>query len=111
LTEGSLKYSWLLRIYVGEDDRFDGKPLYKEIVRFLRERGFSGATVFRGIYGFGKKSQLHSASVLRLSSDLPILIEVVESDEKIMGVLAEIKGMVKEGLVTLERIVIVKHEG
>ncbi len=101
----------LLRIYIGESDHIDGRPAYKEIVHFLKRHGFSGATVLRGIYGYGKKSQLRSASVLRLSTDLPILIEVVEPESKIQAVLPEIKNMVKEGLITLEKITIIKHEG
>ncbi len=101
----------LLRIYIGESDLIEGRSAYKEIVHYFKRNGFSGATVIRGIYGYGKKSQLHSASVLRLSTDLPILIEVVEQKEKIQAVLPEIKKMVKEGLITLEKISIVKHEG
>jgi len=90
----------LLRIYIGESEQIDGRPVYKEIVHFLKRHGFSGATVLRGIYGYGKKSQLRSASVLSLSTDLPILIEVVESENKIQAVLPEIKNMVKEGSLT-----------
>jgi len=101
----------LLRIYIGESDLIDGRSAYKEIVHYFKRNGFSGATVIRGIYGYGKKSQLHSASVLRLSTDLPILIEVVDQKEKIQAVLPEIKKMVKDGLITLEKISIVKHEG
>jgi len=98
----------LLRIYIGEDDHIDGKPLYKHLVHYFKQKGFSGATVFRGIYGFGKKSQMHSANVLRLSYDLPILIEVVEQEEKIHSILPEINEFVKEGLITLEKITIIK---
>jgi PII-like signaling protein len=101
----------LLRIYIGESDLIEGRSAYKEIVHYFKRNGFTGATVIRGIYGYGKKSQLHSASVLRLSTDLPILIEVVDQKEKIQAVLPEIKKMVKDGLITLEKISIVKHEG
>jgi len=101
----------LLRIYIGESDLIEGRSAYKEIVHYFKRNGFSGATVIRGIYGYGKKSQLHSASVLRLSTDLPILIEVVDQKEKIQAALPEIKKMVKEGLITLEKISIIKHEG
>lgn len=101
------KQAALLRIYIGESDHIGGRPAYKEIVHFLKENNVAGATVLRGIYGYGKKSQLHSASVLRLSTDLPILIEVVESEDKIQSVLPEIKSMVKDGLITLEKITII----
>ena len=82
--------------------------MYKHLVHFFKEKNLSGATVFRGIYGFGKKSQMHSANVLRLSYDLPILIEVVELEEKIQIILPEINELVKEGLITLEKITIIK---
>ncbi len=98
----------LLRIYIGESDLIEGRAAYKEIVHYFKKNGFSGATVIRGIYGYGKKSQLHSASILRLSTDLPILIEVVDSEDKIQAVLPEVKKMIKEGLITLEKITIVK---
>lgn len=101
----------LLRIYIGESDLIEGRSAYKEIVHYFKKKGFSGATVIRGIYGYGKKSQLHSASILRLSTDLPILIEVVDSEDKIQAVLPEIKTMIKEGLITLEKITIIKNEG
>jgi len=98
----------LLRIYIGESDLIEGRAAYKEIVHYFKKNGLSGATVIRGIYGYGKKSQLHSASILRLSTDLPILIEVVDSEDKIQAVLPEVKKMIKEGLITLEKITIVK---
>lgn len=101
------KQAALLRIYIGESDHIGGRPAYKEIVHFLKENNVAGATVLRGIYGYGKKSKLHSASVLRLSTDLPILIEVVESEDKIQNVLPKIKNMVKDGLITLEKITII----
>ena len=103
------KQGALLRIYIGESDLIEGRSAYKEIVHYFKKQGFSGATVIRGIYGYGKKSQLHSASILRLSTDLPILIEVVDSEDKIQSVLPEVKNMIKEGLITLEKITIVKN--
>lgn len=104
------KQAVLLRIYIGESDHIEGRPAYKEIVHFLKENNVAGATVLRGIYGYGKKSQLHSASVLRLSTDLPILVEVIDSDDKIQSVLPEIKTMVKDGLITLEKITVIGNE-
>ena len=103
------KQDALLRIYIGESDLIEGRSAYKEIVHYFKKQGFRGATVIRGIYGYGKKSQLHSASILRLSTDLPILIEVVDSEDKIQAVLPEVKNMIKEGLITLEKINIVKN--
>lgn len=104
------KQAVLLRIYIGESDHIKGHPAYKEIVHFLKQNNVAGATVLRGIYGYGKRSQLHSASVLRLSTDLPVLIEVVDSDDKIQSVLPEIKTMVKDGLITLENITVVEND-
>jgi PII-like signaling protein len=101
----------LLRIYIDESDLIEGRSAYKEIVHYFKRNGFSGATVIRCIYGYGKKNQLHSASILRLSTDLPILIEVVDSRDKIQAALPEVKNMIKEGLITLEKISIIKHEG
>jgi PII-like signaling protein len=100
-----------LTIYVGESDRFEGKPAYQAVVELLRRRGFWGATVTRGIYGYGKRSILHSASVLRLSEDLPLRIEAVESEEKIDAIVAEVSAMVKGGLVTVEEVRVLRHLG
>jgi hypothetical protein len=80
----------LLRIFVGESDRYDGKPLYEAIVKLVRERSIAGATVLRGILGFGAHSRIHSAKILRLSEDLPIVIEIVDKHERIERVLPEI---------------------
>jgi PII-like signaling protein len=96
-----------LRIYIGEDDRFEGKPLYKAIVEKLREVGMAGATVYRGIYGFGKKSQVHSADVMRLSTDLPVVVEVVDRGYKIEKAICEIKPMIKDGMITVEPTIVV----
>jgi hypothetical protein len=94
----------LLRIFVGENDRHQGRPLYEWIVRAARENGLAGATVLRGLEGYGAASRLHTAKILRLSSDLPIVVEIVDSEEKIESFLALIDGVVGEGLATVERV-------
>ena len=92
----------MLRVYLGESDRVGGVPSYKAIVHLLREEGLWGATVLRGIYGFGKKSLLHATSPLRLSTDLPIVIEAVDARKKIEAVLPKVAPLVKGGLVTTQ---------
>jgi hypothetical protein len=94
----------LLRIFIGEDDRHEGLPLYEWIVREARRRGLAGATVLRGLEGFGAHSRLHTAKVLRLSSDLPIVIEIIDTREKIEALLPAIDAAIREGLATLERV-------
>ena len=101
----------LVRIYIGEADRHDGNPLYQSIVAFLRDRGIAGATVFRGIEGYGANARLHTTRLLRLSEDLPILIEVVDREDRIREILPELDAMVVDGLVTLERIEVVAYRG
>ena len=91
--------AYMLRVYLGETDKVGRHAAYKAIVHKLRERGIWGATVTRGLYGFGKKSVLHAASPLRLSQDLPIVVEAVDSRQKIEAVIAEIAPMVKGGLI------------
>jgi PII-like signaling protein len=93
----------LMRIHIGESDRWDGTPLYVAIVELLRKRRFAGATVFRGVMGFGAHATLHQATLFRLSSDLPIVIECVETEANIEAVLPELDRMIGGGLVTLER--------
>ena len=93
----------LMRIHIGERDKHAGKPLYEAIVHLLRERGFAGATVLRGIMGFGASAGIHTAKVLRLSLDLPIVVECVETEEKIQAILPELDRMIGGGLITLER--------
>jgi hypothetical protein len=93
----------LLRIFIGESDRHEGMPLYEWIVRKAREQGLAGATVLRGLEGFGAHSRLHTAKVLRLSSDLPIVIEIVDTIQKVEAFLPLIDGAVKEGMATLEK--------
>lgn len=94
----------LLRIFIGESDRHKGRPLYEWIVRKAREEGLAGATVLRGLEGFGAHSRIHTAKVLRLSSDLPIVIEIVDTEEKIDAFLPLIDEAVAEGLATVERV-------
>ncbi|AAL81360.1 hypothetical protein PFDSM3638_06170 [Pyrococcus furiosus DSM 3638] len=95
-----------LKIYIGEHDSWDGKPLYKAIVEKLREIGVAGATVYRGIYGFGKKSRIHSTDVLRLSTDLPIVIEVIDRGHVIEKAVNIIKPMIKDGMITVEPVIV-----
>lgn len=101
----------LARIYIGEADRHHGRPLYQAIVEFLRERGIAGATVFRGIEGFGANARLHTSRILRLSEDLPLLIEVVDQEDRLHAILPELDQMIGDGLVTLERIEVVTYRG
>jgi uncharacterized protein len=94
----------LARIYIGESDSWHGRPLYEAIVHLLRERGLAGATVIRGIEGFGAKQHLHTTRILSLSQDLPVLIEVVDEEQRLRAILPELNAMVSEGLITLERV-------
>lgn len=99
----------LLRIFVGEDDRIKGRPLYEAIVLKAREAGLAGATVLRGPMSFGKSSTLHTAKVLRLSEDLPIVIEIVDTQEKIDRFLPVLDPMMGSGLVTIERVQVLQY--
>jgi len=99
----------LVRIFIGESDRFDGRPLYEALVRMARERGMAGATVVRGIMGFGADSRMHTAKILRLSEDLPIVIEIADATEKIESFLAAIDGMIEEGMVTVEKVRVIAY--
>ncbi|MBI5553637.1 MAG: DUF190 domain-containing protein [Candidatus Diapherotrites archaeon] len=101
----------LLRIFIGEEDSFEGKPLYRYIVEMLKKEGIAGATVVRGITGFGKTSRIHSTSILRLSTDLPILIEVTDTKENIERVRPKIEEAITEGLITEENVKIIFYEG
>lgn len=94
----------LLRIFIGESDKYEGQPLHEWIVRKARERGLAGATVLRGLAGFGAHSRLHTAKILRLSSDLPIVVEIVDTEEKIESFLPVIDDAIGEGLATVERV-------
>jgi hypothetical protein len=103
----------LLRIFVGESDRCGGQPLYEAIVRKARELGLAGATVWRGIEGYGAASRIHTAKILRLSEDLPIIIEIVDTEEKIRNALPALDALMEAagggGLVTLEKAEIIKY--
>jgi len=101
----------LLRIFIGESDRWEHKPLYEAIVMKARELHLAGATVLRGPMGFGKSSRLHTAKILRLSMDLPLVIEIVDAEEKIQRFLPVLDGMLKGGLVTTEKITVIDYRG
>src|SRR4030095_15245364 len=102
--------SMLLRIFIGESDRWNHKPLYEAIVLKAREMHLGGATVLRGPMGFGKSSHLHTAKILRLSMDLPIVIEIVDREEKINAFLPVLDEMIGGGLVTLERAKVIRYQ-
>jgi PII-like signaling protein len=101
----------LLRIFIGESDRSDHKPLYEAIVLKARELHLAGATVLRGPMSFGKSSRLHTAKILRLSADLPVVIEIVDSEEKIQAFLPVLDAMIGGGLVTLENVKVIGYRG
>ena len=94
----------LLRVFVGESSKHEGMPLYEWIVRRAREHGLAGATVLRGLEGFGANSRLHTAKILRLSSDLPIVIEIVDTEEKIEAFLPTVDAAIGEGMATIEKV-------
>jgi uncharacterized protein len=99
----------LMRIHIGERDRCEGKPLYAAIVELLRKRGYAGATVFRGIMGFGASSVVHSDRIEVLSLDLPIVVECVETSERVEAILPELDEMIGGGLITLERVNVITY--
>jgi len=99
----------LVRIFIGENDQWHGKPLYEAIVMRARESGLAGATVLRGLMGFGAKSRIHTAKVLRLSEDLPIVVEIVDRADRIEAFLPALEEMVADGLVTLERVQVIAY--
>jgi len=99
----------LLRVFIGESDKWHGKPLYEAIVLKARELHMAGATVLRGPMGFGAHSRMHTAKILRLSEDLPIVIEIVDGEDRINELLPSIDEMVEEGLVTLETVHVIKY--
>ena len=105
-TEGKL-----LRIFVGENDRWHGKPLYEAIVLEARQRGLAGATVIKGFMGFGAHSRIHTAKLLELSQDLPIVIEIVDAPEKIEAFMPDLEQMIGDGLITLERAEVLLYRG
>jgi PII-like signaling protein len=99
----------LLRIFLGENDKWQGRPLYEAIVLAARERHLAGATVLRGPMGFGHSARLHTAKILRLSEDLPFVIEIVDSEPKIQSFLPELEKMMGSGLVTLEKVQVLQY--
>lgn len=99
----------LLRIFIGESDRWEHRPLFEAIVLKAREKHLAGATVLRGPMGFGKSSRLHTAKILRLSTDLPIVIEIVDAEDKINAFLPELETMIGGGLVTLEKVKVLRY--
>ncbi len=99
----------LMRIHIGEADKHNGNPLYQEIVKLLRERHFAGATVFRGIMGFGASSRIHTDRFLELSTDLPIVVECIDTEEKIETILPALEEMIGGGLITLERARVIMY--
>lgn len=99
----------LLRIFVGEQDKWQGQPLYEAIVLLAKKEGMAGATVIKGCMGFGCKSHMHTAKLLRLSEDLPMIIEMVDSEEKIDRFLPHLDRMVQEGLITLEKVNVILY--
>ncbi|MBX2946410.1 MAG: DUF190 domain-containing protein [Cyclobacteriaceae bacterium] len=99
----------ILRIYIGESDKLGGKPLYEAIVLKARELNLAGATVVRGIMGFGAASRIHTVKVLRLSEDLPLIIEIIDTEENIRKIMPFLDEVVKEGLITLEELTVIKY--
>lgn len=99
----------LLRIFVGENDTFQGKALYEQIVLKARHLNMAGATVLRGLMGFGADSRMHTAKLLRLSEDLPVVIEIVDTEEKINTLFPFLDEVVTEGLITLEKVRVIKY--
>lgn len=100
-----------VRIYMGESDQHGGRPRYQAIVELLRERGVAGATVLRGIEGFGAHARLHTARILRLSEDLPIVIETVDGEDRLRPLLPELDALVGDGLITLEPVEVLAYRG
>jgi PII-like signaling protein len=99
----------LLRIFIGESDTWQGKPLYEAIVLKAREEGLAGATVLRGLEGFGANSRIHTTRILRLSEDLPIVVELVDQEDRIRRILPVLDQMVTEGLITLEKVQVITY--
>jgi uncharacterized protein len=99
----------LMRIHIGESDKWHGKPLHEAIVELLRKEGFSGATVLRGVGGYGGSSIYHTDKLLRLSQDLPVIVEVIESTERIENILPRLDEMVEGGLITLEKVRVILY--
>jgi hypothetical protein len=99
----------LMRIFLGESDKFGHRPLYEALVELFRQEGFAGATVLRGVAGFGAHSVYHTDKLLRLSPDLPIVVEVVETREKIDAIMPQIDEMMRGGMITLEKATVIRY--
>lgn len=99
----------LMRIFIGESDRYDHKPLYEVLVELLRKEGFAGATVLRGVCGFGAHSVYHTQKLLDLSADLPLIVEVVDTQEKINAIMPRIDEMMGGGMITLEKATVIRY--
>lgn len=99
----------LVRIFLGESDKWQGQPLHEAIVLEAKKAGLAGATVFKGFMGFGAHSRIHTAKILQLSEDLPVLIEIVDSEEKIQAFLPTLDQMVREGLITMEKVEVIQY--
>jgi PII-like signaling protein len=101
--------AFMLRIFIGESDKTGGQPLYEAIVMEARRRGMAGATVFRGFLGFGANSRIHTSKVLRLSEDLPVVVEIVDAEDKIEAFLPYLDTIIGEGLITLEKVRVIAY--
>ena len=101
----------LLRIFIGESDKWEGIPLYEAIILKARELNIAGATMLRGMMGYGATSRIHTAKILRLSEDLPVVVEIIDSAEKIATLLPFVDEMIEEGLVTLEDVRVIQYRG
>ena len=99
----------LMRIFIGENDRYDHKPLYEALVEMFRKEGFAGATVLRGVSGFGAHSVYHTHKLLDLSADLPLIVEVVDTQEKINAIMPRIDAMMGGGMITLEKATVIRY--
>lgn len=101
----------LMRIFIGENDRFEHKPLYEALVELLRSEGFAGATVLRGVSGFGANRVYHTQKLLDLSADLPLIVEVVDTPDKINAIMPRIDAMMGGGMITLEKATVIRYQG
>lgn len=101
--------AYMLRIFIGESDKSDGNPLYEVIVKEARKRGMAGATVFRGFLGFGANSRIHTSKVLRLSEDLPLVVEIVDAEDKIEEFMPYLDSIIDEGLITMEKVRVIAY--
>jgi PII-like signaling protein len=100
----------LMRIFIGESDQWERRPLYRSLLELFRSKGLAGATILRGVAGFGPRSIIHTASLFKVSSDLPLVIEVVDAQERLDAVLPEVDRMMSGGLITMERVRVVRYE-